>query len=261
MKSNPKNIVPVDRIVISMQPVERAAELQKALQNSSIEFFNMPMIYTETTALDVEILNCFNDLQTIDILIFTSRNGVKGFFNLLSQAKKKLSEKTKIAVIGKGTAKTLEEKYRQADFIQPGNTSRDFVVYLKNQVLRGGERILLALGNLAPDFLQNELTPHASVRRITVYRTLPVGEFNADLMRRIRDNQYGLLVFSSPSAFANFHDKYQKEKTDALLRIVSIGETTTQAILKTMQAFVLTAKTSGTEGLLNEIKKYFHLKN
>ena len=116
----------------------------------------------------------------------------------------------------------------------------------------------MALGNLAPDFLQNELSPRASVQRINVYRTLPVKEYDVDLMQKIRDDQYGLLLFSSPSAFANFYNIYQKKDTNARLRIVSIGETTTQAILNTTQAFVLTAKEPGTRGLLYEIKQYFH---
>ncbi len=258
MKGKPENIAPAERTVISMQPVERAAELQKALRGTDLRFFNMPMIYTETEKLNSETRSVFDSLQNIDLLVFTSRNGVKAFFNLLQQSGQALSPKTKTAVIGKGTAATLEARYRKADFIQPGNTSRDFAVYLKQNVLRGGENVLLALGNLAPDFLQNELLTQASVQRINVYRTLPVREYDAGLMQKIRDGQYGVLVFSSPSAFARFYDIYQKKKTNARLRIASIGNITTQAILKTTQAFVLTAKKPGTEGLLHEIKQYFH---
>ncbi len=219
----------------------------------------MPMIYTKTEELNTEVREAFDNLQNIDFLIFTSRNGVKAFFKLLQQAGRTLPEKTKTAVIGKGTALTLETYYRKADFIQPGNTSRDFADYLKNQVLQGGENILLALGNLAPDFLQNELSPLASVQRIDVYRTLPVQEYDTAIMQKIRDDQYGLLVFSSPSAFANFYGHFRKEKLKARLRIVSIGETTTRAILNTTQANVFTAKVPGTEGLLNKIQKYFEI--
>jgi uroporphyrinogen-III synthase len=208
--------------------------------------------------LNAEIQTVIERLKNFDLLVFTSRNGVKAFFKLLQQDGLTLPEKTKTAVIGKGTASVLEQSYRKADYIQPGQTSHDFAAYLKNQVLKGGEKILLVLGNLAPDFLQNELSPQASVQRIDVYRTLPIQKYDDDLMQKIRDDQYGLLLFSSPSAFANFYDNYQKEKMNARLRIVSIGETTTRAILNTTQAFVLTAKIPGTEGLLNEIKKYFH---
>ncbi len=258
MKNNSENIAPGARTVISMQPAERASKLRKALESSDVRFYNMPMIRTETVELNAEIQTAFEQLRNFDLLVFTSRNGVKAFFKLLRQVGQELPEKMKTAAIGKGTASTLEQSYRKADYIQPGRTSRDFAVYLKNQVLKGGEKILLVLGNLAPDFLQNELSPQASVQRIDVYRTIPVQEYDVDLMQNIWDDQYGLLVLSSPSAFTNFYDNYQKKKTNARLRIASIGETTTRAILTTTRAFVLTAKEPGTEGLLNEIKKYFH---
>ncbi len=241
-----------------MQPAERASNLRKALENSDVGFCNMPMIRTETAGLNSEIQTAFDRLKIFDLLVFTSRNGVNAFFKLLQQAGLALPEKSKTAAIGKGTAKELEQNCRKADYIQPGQTSRDFAAWLKNQVLKGGEKILLVLGNLASDFLQNELSPQASVQRIDVYRTLPVQKYDVDLMQKIRDDQYGLLLFSSPSAFANFYANYQKKKTNARLRIVSIGETTTQAILNTTQAFVLTAKEPGTDGLLREIKQYFH---
>ncbi len=248
----------VPRTVISMQPAERAEKLQHTLENSGIAFFNMPMIRTETVEINAEIQTVFDRLKSFDLLVFTSRNGVNAFFKLLQQAGLALPDKIKTAVIGKGTASALEQRYRKADYIQPGRTSRDFAVYLKRNVLKGGEKILLALGNLASDFLQNELSPQASVQRINVYRTLPVQEYDLNIMQKIQDDQYGLLIFSSPSAFANFYSNYKKKKTNTRLRIVSIGETTTQAILNTTQAFVLTAKEPGTEGLLYEIKKYFH---
>jgi len=241
-----------------MQPAERASKLRKALGNSGVDFYNMPMIRTETVELHAEIQVVFDRLKNFDLLVFTSRNGVKAFFKLLQQAGTELPEKMKTAVIGKGTASVLEQSYRKADYIQPGQTSSDFAVWLKNEVLKSGEKILLALGNLASDFLQTELSPQASVHRIDVYRTLPVREYDVDLMQKIRDDHYGLLVFSSPSAFANFYNNYKKKKLNARLRIVSIGETTTQAILNTTQAFVLTAKIPGTEGLLNEVTQYFH---
>ncbi len=248
----------ITRAVFSTQPVERAEKLRQALGNSDIAFFNMPMILTKTVVPDKKISNIFSELESFDLLVFTSRNGVKAFFELWQKTKHLFPEKLKTAAIGKGTAEEIEHYHRQADFVQTGNTSHDFAVYLKTSVLKGGEKVLLALGNLASDFLQNALSPHAFIQRIDVYQTFPVQKYDSNLMQKIRDDQYGLLVFSSPSAFANFYGKYQKKKTNARLRIVSIGKTTTQAILNTTQALVLTAKVPATEGLLYEIKQYFH---
>lgn len=261
MNGNRQHIASGVRSVISTQPAERAAELQKALKNSGLEFYNIPMIRTQTVPVTPEIRETFNQMENFDYLIFTSRNGVRAFFSLWQKTGKEFPQRIKTAVIGKGTALELEKIFARPNFIQPGNTSRDFVSYLKKNVLRGSENILLALGNLAPGFLQRELSDIATVQRINVYHTLPVENYDNTVMQQVLSNHYGLLVFSSPSAFNRFYEICQKEKSEVPLRIVSIGETTTRAILKITQAFVLTAKVPGTEGLLNEIKKYFHLKS
>jgi uroporphyrinogen-III synthase len=249
------------RSVISTQPAERAAELQKALKGTGLAFYHLPMIRTVTAEMNPDLEKVFARLETFDLLVFTSRNGVRSFFELLRQQGKTLPGKVKTAVIGAGTAKELEQVHRQADFIQPGNTSRDFAVYLKTQVLQGGEKVLLALGNLAPDFLQDELANLAIVGRINVYITLQEENYDRSVLQKALNNAYGLLVFSSPSAFLNFYGIYQKEQSTSPLRIVSIGQITTQAILKHTRAEVFTARKPGTEGLRREIIKYFHLKD
>ena len=112
LKDKQEHIASPVHTVISMQPAERASELRKALKNSDVYFYNMPMIRTETVELNAEIQTAFDRLENFDLLVFTSRNGVTAFFKLLQQAGRSLSEKTKIAAIGKGTASALEQNYR-----------------------------------------------------------------------------------------------------------------------------------------------------
>jgi uroporphyrinogen-III synthase len=262
LKDNKTHSIPEKKSIISLQPAERALELHHALQDLPVKFYNMPMIYTQSIGLTGTVKSLLQQLPTFDLVIFTSRNGVKAFFELLQKAGIPSPLQTKIAVIGAGTAKELQQVYRPADFVQPGNTSRDFATYLIRHVLTGKEKVLLALGNLAPDFLKEALSSKTSgIHRINVYQTLPVEDYDIRLMQMIRQNKYGLLVCSSPSSFAHFYDLYQKEETEDLLRIVSIGQITTQAILHTTRAQVFTAAKPGTAGLMNVIKKYFHLKN
>ncbi len=261
MNGNNTHSIPGARSVISTQPAERAAELQEALAGTGLDFYSLPMIRTETASPDRELQDVFLHLDNFDLLVFTSRNGVRLFFELLQQQGKAFPGKLKTAVIGEGTAAELEKLHEKPRFVQPGNTSRDFAGYLKTNVLKGGEKVLLALGNLAPDFLQHALASVATVRRINVYNTLPETHYDKTILQKALTGRYGLLVFSSPSGFSHFYEIYQKERSTAPLRIVSIGQVTTQAILKQARAQVFTARKPGTEGLAAEIKKYFQLKN
>jgi uroporphyrinogen-III synthase len=249
-----------ERSVISTQPVEQAQKLQQALENQTIAFYNMPMIRTEAYALNDSIRETLQKLHEYDWIIFTSKNGVHALFQLINEAGLTFPEKLKTAVIGKTTQSHLEKVHRKADFINRGQTSVEFLAALKNEIIKKNDRILMVLGNLAPNHMQQQLSKIAQVDRLDVYKTLSIADYDKTLMQNIRSNGYGLLVFTSPSAFQNFYKFYQLEKSIAPLRIVSIGNITTAAIQKITQAQIITAKTAGIDGLKNEIIHYFKIK-
>ncbi len=243
--------------VISTQPVEQAEKLKQALEGHSIAFYNMPMIRTEAYKMNDSIRNTLEKLNEYTRVIFTSKNGVNAFFQLLSEAGFSFPENLKTAVIGHTTATSLEKVHRKADFVNPGQTSVEFLEALKSKIIREGDKILMVLGNLAPSLMQEQISKIATVDRLDVYQTIGLSHYDELLMQNIRDNHYGLLVFSSPSAFQNFYKFYQAKKSIAPLRIVSIGKITTQAIQDITEAQIYTAREAGVEGLKNEIIHYF----
>jgi len=251
-----KHIIP-ERSVISTQPVEQARKLQQALEGHSIAFFNMPMIRTETYALNDSIRETLQKLHEYDWIILTSKNGVNAIFQLMKEAGISFPENVKTAVIGKTTESYLEKVHHKADFINRGQTSVEFLAVLKSEIIKKNDRILMVLGNLAPSHMQQQLSKIARVDRLDVYQTIGIADYDKTLMQNIRDDRYGLLVFSSPSAFQNFYKFYQIKKSKAPLRIVSIGEITTQAIQDITEAQIYTAREAGVEGLKNEIIHYF----
>lgn len=259
MSAKQLNSVPGGKSVISTQPLEQAEKLKSALEGTGITFFNLPMIRTEALPLSEEIKNAIQNLDNFSLLIFTSKNGVIHFWNDLEQMKAAFPSKLKTAVIGGGTARVLEKYNGNPDYINEGKTSTDFAAYLKSEVISESDKILLVQGNLAPDFLYNELNEVADVKRINVYRTVTEETCDENILNEIRGNRYGLLVFSSPSGFSNFYKFYQSgEKIKSRLRVLSIGNTTTKAISGMCNAEIITAAKPGTQGLKNEILSYFH---
>lgn len=252
---------PQEQSVISTQPTEQAIKLEKALEGTGIAFFKLPMIETETLPLDKKILVQIQKLNQFDRLIFTSRNGVEAFWKLINEAGIVPPKNIKTAVIGRGTAEALRKHHITSGHINPGQSSTDFVEYLKSGVISKGEKILLVQGTLAPDYLHKELASLADVQRINVYRTLAIDTCNKNLLENILNDHYGLIVFSSPSGFFNFYKFYHNGTPHSQLRILSIGKTTTKAISDQCDAEIITAFESSTEGLKNEIINYFPLKN
>ena len=256
MNVSKKHIIP-EVSVISTQPVEQAQRLKEALVSTSVAFYNMPMIRTEVYKMNDSIRGTLKKLNRYTHIIFTSKNGVNAIFKLLDEAGLSFPKNLKTAVIGQTTATSLEKVHRKADFVNPGQTSVEFLEALKNNIIRQEDKILMVLGNLAPTRMQEELSKIATVDRLDVYQTIGLSRYDESLMQNIRDNRYGLLVFSSPSAFQNFYKFYQIKKSIAPLRVVSIGKITTQAIQDITEAQIYTAREAGVEGLKNEIIHYF----
>ncbi len=242
-------------IIISTQPLAQAKKLSALIQSKDVEFISMPLIETETIDLNEKIKNTLNKISNFDCIIFTSKRGVSGFFKLLKDLEipNNKIKALKFAVIGEPTAAELKKYGFKADYINPGNTSREFLFYLLRDFINNCDKILMPLGNLASNYLPNALSEIANVTRIDVYETIKLKEVNKSILNKIDQNDYHLLIFTSPSAFENFIEITGYKPNNRKLSILSIGQTTTNAIKKLGFDVQITAKKSTIEGLAVEI--------
>lgn len=245
-----------DRSVISTQPVEQAAKLKSALEGTNFTFFSLPMIKIQTVQPNTALQHILDHITDFDHILFTSKNGVLSLAKLLQPQQKKLLNQIPVSVIGQGTASALNQINVKPLHINPGNTGVDFAQYLLSSVIKENERVLLVQGELAPDFLEKELARKAHIKRINVYQTLPCKDADNTIISKIKADQYGLLVVTSPSAFENLTKYINPEKQQ--LRILSIGATTTAAIRAVTNTKVITATKPGTNYLKEKIIQYFN---
>ena len=87
-----------------------------------------------------------------------------------------------------------------------------------------------------------------------VYTTNPVEEKIDDLNKKI-ENENSYVVFTSPSTFNSFIDKYNLKN-----KIISIGNTTTDHIRDRGYEPLMTAKMQSYEGISNSIIEYLNKK-
>jgi uroporphyrinogen-III synthase len=139
------------KIVIITQPVNQAARLTNLLVEAGARVYNLPMIKIVYTQPDEIFENVINSLATFNLLVFTSRNGVIGFFNLLESitGSHQIPSSLKIAVIGESTAKEVRRFNHSVHYTNSGITSDEFSEYLHNEVVNANSRILFVLGDLA----------------------------------------------------------------------------------------------------------------
>jgi len=245
-----------DRIIITTQPADQASEMLNLLTMRGAKAFNLPMIETKILEVSPAEQEVFKNTDSIDIIVFTSRKGVIGFFNNLERitGTKMLPENIKFSSIGKGTTCEVENHGYHADYPNPGKDASDLVEYLITDVLTGGERLLLALGTLAPDFLKNHLSFKANVKRVNVYQTLPVSEPDPVVSEFILNGQADICIFTSPSGFQAFSEVFRLNNP---VNFAAIGNTTASFIENAGLEVAVTASNPTAESMINSLEVYF----
>ena len=218
-----------------------------SLINSGFILHHFPMI-----EISYKEIRPFS-LDKYDFYVFTSKNGVDSFFNapfIKVQYEKKIST----VCLGQKTAKKIREFGVFPTFISNSNYSNDLFKELSEKGFLEKKKVLLVQGDLASDYLLNNLKNICSVDRVNSYSTHIQEYLNIDLNNIIKNNN-SISIFSSPSSFEGFAKFYDMSKTN----IVSIGKTTTNYIKSKGGNPIITSKNQNFESLSEEIINYFNL--
>ena len=221
---------PLHRLrVLVTRPQERASRLSEPLRRLGAEVVEFPAIATRPLPPE-ELAPVLSQLGDYTWLGFTSPAGVEGFFDLLAHQRmdvRTLAGK-KLAVIGPGTAQTLEKWGLFADCMPEEYTARALGETLARTVLPG-ERVLLPRAREGspelPACLKEAGIPY---RDWPLYDTLPAGSEAAPVRRLLEEGGIDLLTFTSASCVRRF-----AQAMDGLdlsgCTAVCIGEQTAQA--------------------------------
>jgi uroporphyrinogen-III synthase len=196
-----------NKIFISTRPLGKSAELECQLKAHGAILLEMPMIEIVPNSLTEEEEKLLLDVSRFQWIVFTSANGIAHFFKLLKKLTGSfaLSKKIRIAVIGEKSAFELQHYNQTAHYINRGSTSEEFSFELEQILGDGKPNVLLPLGNLAGDVIENKLKPIAHVTRIHVYRTEMPESVSKETLNLILNDKYEMIIFTSPSGFTNFH--------------------------------------------------------
>lgn len=216
-------------------------------------------------------------LSEISWLIFTSTNGVHGFFSLIKARGDDLRSlsQTKFCVVGNGTAETLRGYGFTADYVPPRYTVADMAQGFTGLWKAGaahaagssaaGSGLVCALrakegsDDLAEIFLREQIP----FRDIPLY-TLAADEAQLDaLLSQIDALDY--ITFASSSGTSAFFKRYAKSRTEpaasrlpSACAFVCIGEKTAATVngwraKLNLQNRILTARTYTAEGIIQAI--------
>lgn len=178
--------------------------------------------------LDTENEAMIGNLKEPDWLIFTSVNGVSGFFRRLKVKglDTRVLGRLKIAAIGAATAAALTEWGIAADLVPIRFTGADLCQELGPLV--SGKKVALIRVNDAPRELADGLRQFgAEVKEYSVYRVETEMEYASKICEALLKKQVEAVTFTSPSTVNGFLENINHNLSYlAGLKIVCIGPVT-----------------------------------
>ena len=187
-----------------------------------------------------------------DYYIFTSKNGVKAFLNLDFVK----GYKIKAICLGEKTKQALVENGVNPVFISTQSYAENLVDELHQNLILKDKKVLLVLGNLADDRLENGLKSICEVKRLNIYSTI-LETSKKEVITNLMSTENTLSVFTSPSSFQAFSNLYNLDKST----LVSIGTTTSEYMKSKDFNPEIIADEQTYEGISNAIINYYETKN
>jgi len=176
-----------------------------AKHNITIEGRSLIKIFPIINKLDPFIL------KHVDWIIFSSKNGIEHFFNL----EPRLSKKTKIGVIGRGSEEILRKYDRVADFSGDSEGINMEEIAKKFAELANGGTVLIPRAKESLETIQKALSPETKIINIPVYETV--------LEENVDPSNAEVLVFTSPS---NVEAYFADNLLEPGQKVICIGRST-----------------------------------
>ncbi len=203
----------------------------------------------------LEAMARFSDYEWV---IFTSRNGVEVFFDVLAglrQDGRALAGK-KIGVIGSQTAEALTQFGIRADFVPTTYTGRELGRQLLASYDLAGKKMLLLRSELASDDLPAILSGgEARVDDVPLYTAAQNRDDSAAMIEQLEAGAVDWITFASPSSAESFFDQIPNDAvTGSTARVAAIGPVTAKRLAELGVKVDLIPERYTAEGLLDAIE-------
>jgi uroporphyrinogen III methyltransferase/synthase len=222
-----------DRRVVVTRAQDQAVEMARLLEERGA----VPVIFPTIAIVPPKdwgpVDRVINRVDDYDVLIFTSANGVKFFFDRATGIGKELVclKDKDVWAIGASTKDFLEAEGVNDVLVPPRFVAESLLDAIKERGVKG-KHVLLPRAEKARNVLPDGLRAvGALVDVVEVYRTITPDWVDASLKKEVFDAH--VLAFTSPSTVRGFLKVMGSELAKELLEdkiVASIGPITSQAL-------------------------------
>ena len=249
--------------IAAFRPENLIARSKEEAAKYNFDFFGFPVfqLVERREALE-ELKNAFDD--SVDIVVFTSLNGVRKSFSIAEHGKFNLKDKlstVEVCAIGPVTRDELRRYGVHVSLMPEEYSTRGLMKLLAARAEAGAKILFLrsAAGN--KQIIESLQTNGAHVTDIAVYEPqIIASESERKLLVELINYQPDYIIFTSSLTFKMFLELASKldvrEDVSALLRsakIAAIGDLTAETIAESGIEVDIVAKRSTFEQLLRSI--------
>ncbi|GAB4173662.1 MAG: hypothetical protein Kow00108_08540 [Calditrichia bacterium] len=252
---------PISRKIVITRSLEQSKDLIQILGKEHIPYIIAPVIKIIPLPLTDQLKKILHQIDTYDMVLFTSSNAVRYFFYfLLNQfIPQKKYAKIRYACLGEKTKKTLESYGYKAEFIGKTTTGDRFISdFLEHYQKLNRLNIFIPVSKLADQSKFNRLKiKDWEIETVPIYNTVRNQSLPESIIQQIKEEKDIVLTFFSPSAVRFFLEIIPVTHFNPNWTIAAIGDTTRNALeQKNIPVHVVPEK-STSEELVKAIKKYF----
>ena len=226
------------------------------LRQEGADVFIYPTLNITTIKQNVKKL--IDGIQSFDILIFTSKNGVESFVKCMKEYKldARYLHNKQIWAVGPQTAAKLSQAHLYADVVPDTYTSKALLNHVTQE--DKGKRAAIITSDIGGERIISGLTSCGlKAHKVIAYENRPNIEVKEQLLEVIHDG-IDMAIFTSPSSF-NFMREIVGDEIEALkdAQIAVIGPVTKQAIQTAGYTVDIMPQEHTLKGLSEEILAYY----
>jgi uroporphyrinogen-III synthase len=254
------------RRIVLTRNAEGASRLGERLEALGADIIEIPLIDVRFDIDGEKPVEIFKEFASYEWMIFTSRNGVKHFFNAFLKAFDDIRSLgfIRIAAVGKGTVEALQEYHLRADLVAPNATAGDLAKALEEEETLDNLKVLVITGNRNRDDLVKRLwEDRAIVDSLRVYSTHFCDLEGDAAAARFRKEGADAIVFASASSVEAFGEQARHlklEKGAQVPALCSFGPTTSERMKKAGIPVAVEAAEPGLDGMVAALVEYFSAK-
>jgi uroporphyrinogen III methyltransferase / synthase len=248
--------------ILITRPEEQEEDFIEALKAQGAEPISFPTIRIIPPRDWVKVDKAIENLSTYDVLIFTSVNGVKFFFQRLKEKGKNIGslKKLKMVAIGPKTAAAIEQFQLRVDIVPKKFQAESIIEALEKKGITG-KRFLLPRAEKARNVLPKEITKRGGhIDVVIVYRTSK-GEGNIQEVKELFQKKIiHVITFTSSSTVKNFVELLAEKNISKMIKgavVASIGPITADTAASLGIRTDIMPKNYTIPGLVKAISEYF----